>query len=104
MKKIEDMVVQERSAIAGKKTIGAYITVKNKKDDVRVIVTEKEFTNKSYIFHIPYEAWSARVKSTIEIPFDLNTGEPRRQNRWWDYQVAQGRDSSQILEFIGVNN
>jgi len=102
MKKVKNIVLQERSAIARKKTIGAYITVKNKKDDVKVIVTEKEFTNKSYIFHIPYEAWSARVKRTIEIPFDLNTGKPRRQNHWWDYEVARGLELSQILGLMGV--
>lgn len=76
------------------KSYGAPITsVHNKKGLLRCLIYERR-NDKFYYFLIPHDAYKHITStSNIEIPFDVDTGNPRRDSRykivnWWDFEVS----------------
>tara|TARA_R100000808_G_scaffold24721_1_gene57857 strand:+ start:4132 stop:4626 length:495 start_codon:yes stop_codon:yes gene_type:complete len=56
----------------------------NKIGDLRVLVYEWNL-DKFYFFKIPHSIYTGM--KYIEIPFDKETYEPKRKNKWWGYEV-----------------
>ena len=66
---------------------GAPITsVSGKTGTLRIQVYERK-QNKFYYFAIPRDAYKHISKtSNIDIPFDRDTGDPKRANHWWAWE------------------
>lgn len=72
-----------RTRAHGKNYDGSVTGVANKVGSLRVMMYERK-QNRFYFFVIPNEAYCGM--KYVEIPFTLD-GEPKRKNRFWNYEV-----------------